>query len=408
MLCLALAMAPSALAGTTISLDEAISRALQFVPTLDAARAQSDLGGAKEMEARAPLYPDIWANAEYNQAPGYDQIITNRGLTLSQLALNYVAFDGGRVRAQARAARYAAEAAALGLDAARAQIVFDTTVAFSDLLRARATERELTASVGKLERYVSIVDALRRSGRAIANDALKLRTTRDSAELALAAARQAAAHASILLASMIGEDGRDDLVAGGDNSLPTPANGDLVQSPALRASARQVESAKLAVTAARAERSPTVKLALTTGWEGIDPPKTFGRHLGASYDGALAVPIFQGGLVRSHIDEALAAQHSAEAQRRQIELELRRDLADAKSRYQSARDQLALLASSQETADDASALMWTRFLGGGNATMLDVTDAYQQAETLRLARFDNEFAMRQATAQIALIFGIAR
>src|SRR5260370_11172187 len=88
MLFLALAMAPSALAGTTISLDEAISRALQFVPALDAARAQSDLGGAKEMEARAPLYPDIWANAEYNQAPGYDQIITHLGLTLSQLALN--------------------------------------------------------------------------------------------------------------------------------------------------------------------------------------------------------------------------------------------------------------------------------------------------------------------------------
>ncbi len=44
-----------------------------------------------------------------------------------------------------RAARYAAEAARLGIAAARAQIVFDTTVAYVDLMRAKRTALETQA-----------------------------------------------------------------------------------------------------------------------------------------------------------------------------------------------------------------------------------------------------------------------
>ncbi len=174
------------------------------------------------------------------------------------------------------------------------------------------------------------------------------------------------------------------------------------------AAERQVRAAEMQVAAAHDERYPTVKIGLTAGWLGIDPPKTFGHHLGASYDTALAVPIFQGGLVRSHIDEALALQHAAEAQRKQIKLELARDLADANDRYLNARKQLDLVAQSQATADDSFALDWTRFLGGGNVTILEVIDAFQQAETLRLTRLDQEFAARQASAQAALVLGIAQ
>src|SRR5580700_10712785 len=105
-----------------LRLSEALSRALAYAPAAAAAAAQSDFSTAKVAEARAPLFPSIMANGEYNQAPGYSQIITNRGLTLAQLALDYTVFDGGRRTAQLSAARYTAEAARLGVDTARAQI----------------------------------------------------------------------------------------------------------------------------------------------------------------------------------------------------------------------------------------------------------------------------------------------
>jgi hypothetical protein len=60
-------------------------------------------------------------------------------------------------------------------------------------------------------------------------------------------------------------------------------------------------------------------------------------------------------------------------------------LADVGLRYRQACPQLALLARAQPTA---------------------TLDAYQQAEQLRLGRFDQEFAVRQAAAEGALILGV--
>lgn len=395
-----------AMAVKGITLDEAIARALKVAPSLESAAAQTDLNRGRIEEARAPLFPWISGNGEYYQPSGYDKTISNGGLTQGQLGLTYTAFDGGRRSALLRAARYAAQAATLGLKAAQAQVVFDTTVAYFDLLRESETQAELSTSAGRLAKYVNIVEALQRSGRAIANDVLTLRVTRDAGELSLAAARQAQAQASILLGSMIGDFDDTSLVVAEVSGLPPPPIGDFARTPAYQAAVRQLQAAKLAVDAARAERFPNLNLTLTTGWQGINPPKTFGHHFGASYDGAVTVPIFQGGLVRSHIDQALAGERAALAQQGQIELQVKRDLAAVNVRYQGALDQLAILHRSQQSASDAFALDWTRFLGGGNVTILEVTNAYQQAENLRVARYDQEFNARQAAAQARMILGL--
>ncbi len=390
-----------------ITLDQAVKRALAFAPSILSASANSELSAGKAGEARSALYPNLIGAGEYNQAPGYDQRISNRGLTLGQLQANYTVYDGGRRQAQVRAARYAEAAARLGIQAAQAQIVFDTTVAYFDLLRADEVVWEHEKRLKRLRTYVSIIEALQRSGRAVANDVLRVRTTRDQEQVDLGAARLVRAHSSIVLGSLMGIFGRTDLQIAAVAALPAMPSGDLLQTPTLRAAQRQVASAKLAVQAARAERYPTFTLALTSGVEGVDPPQTFRDHLGASYDGAVTMPLFDGGLITSHIQQAEAALHAAIANQRQIELQLKRDFADAQMLYHSALKQLAILAESKSTADDAFALDWTRFLGGGNVTLLEVLDAFQQAENLHLTRLDQEFATRQAAAQAALVLGVS-
>jgi outer membrane protein TolC len=235
-----------------------------------------------------------------------------------------------------------------------------------------------------------------------------LQSAYDSADLSLAAAHQTAAHTSIVLGSMIGNFSDTTLQVADIAAPAPPPSGDGSGNPAYRAAARQVQAAKLAVEAARAERSPTFKVGLTTGWLGVDPPRTFDRQFGASYDTNVTVPVFDGGLIRSHINEAQAMERAAQAQQRQVELQNQRDLADAKSRYDGAANEIAILRRSQQTADDAFALTWTRFLGGGSVTLLEVINSYQQAESLRIARFDQEFAARQATAQVQMILGLSQ
>src|SRR5277367_5938751 len=175
-LCALLLCPKPAWCGGVITLAQAINRALAVAPSLLSADADSELNAGKLDEARAALYPNLSTIGEYNQALGYDQRISNRGLTLGQLTADYTVYDGGRRQAQVRAARYAAQAAQFGIQAAQAQIVFDATVAYFDLLHADAVVTEHAKRLKRLNTYAAIVDALERSGSAIANDVLRVRT----------------------------------------------------------------------------------------------------------------------------------------------------------------------------------------------------------------------------------------
>ena len=394
--------------GETLTLDQAVRRALAFAPTVAAASAQSELGAAMVREARAPLYPSLSMGSEYMQAPGYSTVVSNGGLSDAMLTFNYTAYDFGRRLAQARAALYQSEADSYGVRAARAQIIFDTTVAFYDLVRAQDNARELEADDARLKRYVAVVKALHASGRAIANDVLKVETASNGAGLALSSARHNVERAAAVLGAMLGQFGPADITVAEVSGLPAWPGEDLSRNPILAAAQRTVASAKAAVQAAERERYPTVRLALSAGWEGINPPHTFTHNAGASYDGLVSMPIFDGGLISAHIDEARAKVAAAQAQVREVEFQLREQLADAEPRYRQARDQLALLASAEPTARDNFALAWARFLGGGHVTLLEVLDAFQQLEQLRLARPDQAFATRQAAAQAALVLGLAQ
>ena len=389
----------------SITLSDAIERALHVAPSVDVAAAASDMSVALTKEQRAPLFPTIGAGAEYYQAPGYNEVVTNRGLSAGMLTLDYTAWDWGRRQALVRAAQYVTEASRLGVAAARAQIVFDTSVAYFDLLRARGTQQALQASLERLSRYVTTIQALEKSGRVITNDVLKFRTARDTTELALDAARSNSERAAATLGILIGEPNQPDLdIAGIPGPLPKPS-GDLAQSPVMQAAQRAIASANSQIVAAKAERLPTFQVAFTTGFVGIDPPQTISHNFGGSYDGVMSVPVFDGGLIASHIDQAKAKAHSATAQARQAEYLLKRRIADASLRYDEANRQLEIMARAQPTADDNFALTWTRFLGGGTTTMLEVLDSYQTAEQLRLQHFDQEFNAREAVAETSLLFG---
>jgi multidrug efflux system outer membrane protein len=389
----------------TITLPDAIERALHVAPAVDVAAAASDMSVAHVREQRAPLFPTVAAGAEYYQAPGYDIVVTNRGLSTGLLTLDWTAWDWGRRQARLRAAQYVNEASRLGVSAARAQIVFDTSVAYFDLLRARGAQQELQASLERLTRYVTTIEQLEKSGRAITNDVLKFRTARDSAELALDAARGNSQRAAATLGILIGEPNQPDLQIASLNGVPPKPSGDLAQSPVMQAAERAIASARAQIQAAKAERLPTFQVAFTTGFLGVDPRPTLSHDFGGSYDGVISVPVFDGGLISSHIDLAKAKEHTATAQARQAEYILNRRVADAAIRYDQALRQLDILSRAQPTADDNFALTWTRFLGSGSATMLEVLDAYQQALQLRLQRHDQEFNGREAVAETNLLFG---
>jgi outer membrane protein TolC len=402
-----LATGTGRVAAAPLTLNEAIERALIFAPSVSMVSAESEVSKARAREQRAPLFPTLTAGTEYYQAPGYNTTVTNRGLSAGLIALNYTAWDWGRREAQYRAARYVSEAAQLGVAAARAQIAFDTSIAYYDLLRARASERELGLNLQRLSRYEATVEALQASGRAIINDVLKIRSARNAAELVLSSAHNATQLATANLGSLLGDFNASDIEIVDSSDIPSLPSGDIAETPAMQAALRAISSAELQVKAAKAARLPTFQIALTTGALGIDPPETATHNSGASYDGVLSMPLFDGGAISSRIDQAKAKMNAAMAQSRQTRYLLERRLKDASLRYEEATQALAILARSQSTADDAFAMAWTRFLGGGSATLLEVLDSYQQAEQIRLDRLSHQFDARAAAAQTSLLYGRA-
>ncbi|HTY54114.1 MAG TPA: TolC family protein [Candidatus Binataceae bacterium] len=388
-----------------LTLPEVIAAALKVMPSLESAAARQDLSSSMVDEARAPLLPSVSYDTEYYQAPGYSTVITNGGQSDTMLTLNYVVFDGGRRMALMRAARFAAQASAQGVAAARQQIEFDAAIAYYKLLQTRHIEEEQDRSLGRLDQYLDIIGALRRRGRAIASDTLKIESARDQAQIAQLNARAERQHASMVLGSMMGQFGRDDLAVADFTSLPPPPHGQLAHNPQMIAAEREIQNAEAAVTAAHAEAYPTFNLNLTSGFLGVNPRHTIDHNLGASYDGLISVPIFQGGLIRAHVDEAKARLRAAQASRHELEFSLRQRLSDASLRYRQAQEQLRAIDRSEPTANSAFGLYWTRFLGGGSATLLEVLDAYNQAEQLRIMRAQQEFALRQASAEGRLLVG---
>ncbi len=199
----------------------------------------------------------------------------------------------------------------------------------------------------------------------ITNDVLKFRTARDSTELALDAARSNSERASATLGIMIGEPNQPDLDIADIPGIPPRPTGDLAQSPVMQAAQRAIASANSQIVAAKAERLPTFQVAFTTGFVGIDPPKTISHNFGGSYDGVVSLPIFDGGLIASHIDQAQAKAHSATAQARQTEYILKRRVADASLRYDEANRQLDILVAraadrGRQLQADLVALPWRR------------------------------------------------
>jgi outer membrane protein TolC len=285
--------------------------------------------------------------------------------------------------------------------AARNQIVFETTATFYGLIHASQIALELQASTQRLSRYTAVLEALRASGRATPNDVLRIDVILRDSRVQLNAALHNRARASLALGALIGDYGHDDIVVSQPQAETVPSFSATVDnSPALGALERSRASAGANLQAASAERYPTLKIELTAGFLGTDPPSTIRDHGGASYGGLLSIPLFEGGAIRARIDQARARVVQSDALLAQARIDLTERLAEARSRYDEARHSLALLQESVPAAEGSFELSWSRFLGGGTVTMLEVIDSYNQSLATRLGVADQQFTLTQAAAEI--------
>jgi len=171
----------------------------------------------------------------------------------------------------------------------------------------------------------------------------------------------------------------------------------------LKAAQSQVEAARKAVSAARAERLPSVAVSGNYEVIGTNPAQSHGAFTVA---GTLAIPLWQGGRTAGDIAqaEAVLAQRQAELDdaRGQIEAQVRQaylDLEAAAGQVELARKNVQV---AQETLEMTRARM-----EAGVINTVEVVQAQQTVASAQLDQIDSVFAHNLAKLSLARALGHA-
>ncbi len=386
-----------ATAVVSLSLREAVARALESNESLRAAAAAVEAARAGADETRAGRLPSLGLSGRYARnflLPSFFINMDGQFTKLEigadndfqgQAAATWNLWTAGRQSAAEAAAR-AATAAAAGGEAAAADLVrLGAREAYCGALLAASQVAIAEHSLRQSQETVRVTEAAFAEGTASRFDCLRAGVELSNRQPQLHAARNDLALALALLSRRCGLP-PDVSLALTDSlaAVAAPAALDSLQalarvsSPRLKALAHAEAARRATVSLERAARGPVVQLssayAVEGQWsDGVTPPS---ENIAKSANVALGVqwPLFDGFRTRARTARAAADLRSAEAARQQAERDLDLavreawlTLANARARLEGRREAVAL-------AQEAYRLAGVR-LASGVATRLEALDA---------------------------------
>ena len=333
------------LEGQTLSLDEAVERALANEPSVEIASADRDAAAAAQREARSATRPQVSLGAsvfQYEEPMLVSPIHTFRpGLipdfdeTLIQSALSgsWLLWDAGAARSRVEQAEAFTESAAVGIVAVQQAIIANTVAAYLSVLTAREALAAEQQRIEAIESEVGRVELLKKVGRAANLEIYRVEAARAAAEAERTAA---AARLEVSIAELqrmvdlpLGPDGGPAL-----SPVSSPAPGNATSLAALETvavdsnprvlQARHRHAAQIAaVESAEAGRWPQINAAANVLEYGSSLGDfTFEWNAGLN----LRFSAFDSGATTARIDRARAAEAQARAQVRAAEDEVRQAL----------------------------------------------------------------------------------
>ena len=393
---------------------------------LTSARARVEELAAQFRIARAPLFPSVNANGQYNyqnqpantgiggaiggggggdggdgDAPpdgGQQQSIPDRfefATYQATLGLSYELDFWGRVRSQRKAALSQYFATAADLQTARLSVISQTISTYfqvASLQRQAALGRQ---AVDLLEQRLAITQD--RYARGLTSS-FQLFTVRQSLETARSEQPplesqlyDARSRLSTLLGRFAGTSLLPDSLAPSLELSPVPAGlpADLLmQRPDVRAGALRLEAARQQIGVARAEMLPSLSLTGTGGTQSsslaslVDVDQRF-----ANFVAQLTAPLFQGGRLRANIDAAEARYKQQAAAYENTVLTAFREVKAALVAYDKQRQRL-------RTVQDQVA--------SARATFQTQRDRYERGIGDVLSLLDAERGLVQARTRLAV------
>ncbi len=418
-------------AAQPLTVEQAVSAALDANPAVHAAEARAGADTARLAQARGHRWGrlDLAETFSYSDNPAevfaftlnqerfdFDSFFTsdpNRPDALSTFitSIDYTLpiYTGGRLGARTDQAEAMAAAGGAELRHTAEQVAFDTTTAFVDLARARENLELLEGARATTAAHLELAEAFAEQGLILSADVLDARVHLAEMDEMVARAASGARLAEAALNFHMGADQSTPRELA-PLSPPAPVTGELDDWIAtavadrhdLAAARRKLEAGRLESRAARSGYLPEVAL---VGRYGLYDDEIFGANGHSGTVMAVARINLLGGVTDAKARKAAELDtvgFEADIRRAEdgVRLEVRQawhDLATARARHATARDVLA-------AAAEALRVREHRFKQGLEKMLdlLDAETALREAETRELvARHD----IAQSTARLRFVAG---
>jgi outer membrane protein TolC len=416
--CAAAVPRPAA-AQEALTLDEAISRGLQYSARLAEIEARKAGAAAAEAGRGAAKLPIVAAQAGYTRtnhveefsipAPGqpprviYPDVPNNYR---ARIDLQWPIYTAGRADALERAARAEVNAVGEDLAAARADLELEITRAYWALVTARDTERVLARSLDSLDAHVRDLQIRLDQGLIPPNDVLTAQAQRSRQRVSSIEAAGARSVAEADLRRLIG--GTGPIEPATDPSVPFRASDDAAPARAERRALEQrLAGARERETAVDAAGKPQVLLG--GGYDYARPnPRIFPRadRWERSWDASInfSWTLWDGGRRAAERGEANATARAVDARITEFDRQTAFEVQARKVDVESARAAIAAAEEGIRSAVEARRVVAERYQAGV-VTSTDVLDAEIAVLQAELDRTRATASARLAGARLTRALG---
>ncbi|OIQ75141.1 putative efflux pump outer membrane protein TtgC precursor [mine drainage metagenome] len=316
-------------------------------------------------------------------------------------------YTGGKLQGYMQQARSMLMAAQSGDQAARQQIIYHALQAYDGVYTARAFKGVAGKALEASQSQVKTVDSLFRQGVVIKSDLLSAQVRLEDVKLQQDQAANMEAQAMDALHVVLGVPLNQPIALGPEVLVSMPEGNPtawvgqaMERNPQIQALQHQIAAANGKIDVARADRYPQV--GAMARFDTNDPNLGFESH-GYTVGAQLNWTVFDGGVTRNAVDQAVAQRMELQAKLQSAQNQLGMQVQDAYRKALDASSQVKTRELAVTQAEEAARIV-TRRYADGVGTLVEVQGAQAQLDKARadLIMAKQQVNMQRAALRLAL------
>jgi len=402
----------------SLTLDQAVSLALQHNPSLRAADAGVLSASSGLTQADAAYFPSIAATASASRTGGafvLNPSVSSRNQTYNTYTtgfqVNQTIFDFGKTIGRVSGAGSFLDAAESDLISARENVVMNTSLAYFGYVQAIQVEKVNEEAAQRASQHLNEAKAFYTVGKRAQFDVTRAEVDLANANVNLIRSRNQIRLAKLQLENAMGIHPSSDYRVTEafpipEFSLPLDSVKLLTfgQRPELIAATARLEANKSLVSAAWDQHLPTLSASGAWTWSNFDFPLFSRWNVGLT----MSLPIFQGFSISAQVEQARAAADAAQANldvlRESVILEVEQNYLGLKE----AEERIAASTKLVEQAEQNLNLAERQY-AAGVGTALEVADAQLTLSNARITRiqalYDYNSSLRKLERSMGILTG---